>query len=138
MLKKIDLNKVISRESAPPPCDNTLGLKVLEACNGYAKGLWTIDDRLLNGNGVVMGGFVSAAADIMMAYAISPLLKEDQAFASIDLDTTFHRPIFSGEIEVEARVEKFGNTISYVTAVLTQNEKRIANAVSSIMVMPKR
>ncbi|MBY0121797.1 PaaI family thioesterase [Bacillus sp. S/N-304-OC-R1] len=138
MRQNIDLNKVIRRESDPPACDDTLGIKVLEANSGYAKCLWTIDDRLLNGNGVVMGGFVSAAADVTMAYAISTLLNEGQTFASIDLDTTFHRPILSGDVEIEATVEKFGNTISYVTSVLTQNKKRIANAVSSIMVMQKK
>lgn len=138
MRENIDLNKVIRLESDPPACDNTLRLKVMEANSGYAKCLWNIDKHLLNGNGVVMGGFVSAAADVTMAYAISTLLKEGQTFASIDLDTTFHRPILNGEVEIEARVEKFGNTVSYVTAVLTQNEKSIANAVSSIMVMQKK
>ncbi len=38
------------------------------------------------------GGFVSAAAYIMMAYAITTLLHKDQTFVSINLHTTFHRP----------------------------------------------
>jgi acyl-CoA thioesterase len=74
----------------------------------------------------------------MMAYAITTLLHEDQTFASINLHTTFHRPTFVGEVEVEAKVEKFGRTVSYLTAVLTQNGKEVASAVSSVMIMPKR
>ncbi|KAB7705664.1 hotdog fold thioesterase [Bacillus aerolatus] len=136
-MKTVNLNDVIQGNSAPPACDTSLGVKVLEASEGYAKGVWTIEDRLLNGNGVVMGGFVAAAADILMAYAITPLLTEEQTFASINLQTTFHRPTFTGEVDVAARVEKFGRTVSYVTAELKQNGKIVASVVSSIMIMQK-
>ncbi|HEY9577590.1 MAG TPA: PaaI family thioesterase [Pseudobacillus sp.] len=138
MIKTVNLNEVIRGESSPPACDTTLGVKVLEAGKGYAKGTWTIEEHLLNGNGVIMGGFVTAAADIMMAYAITPLLNEDQTFASINLQTTFHRPTFTGEVEIEVKVEKFGRTISYLTADLKQNGKLIASVTSSIMIMDKK
>ena len=138
MIKTVNLNEVIRGESSPPACDTTLGVKVLEAGKGYAKGTWTIEEHLLNGNGVIMGGFVTAAADIMMAYAITPLLNEDQTFASINLQTTFHRPTFTGEVEIEVKVEKFGRTISYLTADLKQNGKLIASVTSSIIIMDKK
>ncbi|KYD31464.1 hypothetical protein B4110_1400 [Parageobacillus toebii] len=41
-------------------------------------------------------------------------------------------------MEVEAKVEKFRRTVAYLTAVLTQNGKEAASAVSSVMIMPKR
>ncbi|MFK2826431.1 PaaI family thioesterase [Bacillus sp. B190/17] len=138
MSQAINLNDVLCGKSSPPACDTTLGVKVLESKDGYAKGIWTIEEPLLNGNGVIMGGFVAAAADIMMAYAITPLLAEDQTFASINLQTTFHRPTFTGEVEVEAKVEKFGRTVSYVTADLNQNGKLVASVTSSIMIMSKK
>ncbi|WP_017436176.1 PaaI family thioesterase [Saccharococcus caldoxylosilyticus] len=138
MSKTVNLHEVIAGKSAPPACDTSLGVQLVETGEGYAKGKWTIGEHLLNGNGVIMGGFVSAAADIMMAYAITTLLHEDQTFASINLHTTFHRPTFVGEVEVEAKVEKFGRTVSYLTAILTQNGKEVASAVSSVMIMPKR
>lgn len=138
MIKTVNLNDVIRGESSPPACDTTLGVKVLEAGEGYAKGLWTIEDRLVNGNGVIMGGFVAAAADIMMAYAITPLLSENQTFASINLQTTFHRPTFTGEAEIDVKVEKFGRTVSYLTANLKQTGKLTASVTSSIMIMDKK
>ncbi|GLY10795.1 PaaI family thioesterase [Pseudobacillus badius] len=138
MIKTVNLNEVLRGESAPPACDTTLGIKALEAGEGYAKGQWIIEDRLLNGNGVIMGGFVAAAADIMMAYAITPLLTEDQTFASINLQTTFHRPTFTGEVDIEVKVEKFGRTVSYLTADLMQNGKLTASVTSSIMIMAKK
>ncbi|MEK4030567.1 MULTISPECIES: PaaI family thioesterase [Bacillaceae] len=138
MIKTINLNEVIRGESAPPACDTTLGVKVVEAGEGYSKGTWSIEDRLLNGNGVIMGGFVAAAADIMMAYAITPLLHENQTFASINLQTTFHRPTFTGEVDIEVKVEKFGRTVSYLTAELKQNGKLTASVTSSVMIMEKK
>lgn len=132
-----NLHDVIAGKSAPPPCDETLGVRLAEARDGYAKGVWTISESLLNGNGVIMGGFVGAAADILMAYAVTTLLRDDQMHASINLQTTFHRPAAAGEAEIEARVEKFGKTVAYVTAIVRQNGKEVASATSSVLIMDK-
>jgi len=133
-----NLHAVIAGQSAPPPCDETLGVRLMEARDGYAKGVWTISESLLNGNGVIMGGFVGAAADIVMAYAVTTLLRDDQMHASINLQTTFHRPATAGEAEIEASVEKLGKTIAYVTAIVRQNGKEVASATSSVLIMEKR
>lgn len=130
-----DLQKVARQEKNPPACDDTMKVKVLEAKDGVAKGEWTIDETFINGNGVVMGGFVSGAVDIMMAYAISSLLTDDQGFASIDLDTTFHRPAVEGKAEVKATVERRGRSIAYLTGEVRQNGKLIANTVSSVLIL---
>jgi acyl-CoA thioesterase len=132
-----DLREVVSHGLTPPPCDTTMQVKVNYAEDGVAKGIWQVDQRYINGLGVVMGGFLSSAADILMAYAIASKLTDDQGFVSIDLDTTFHRPAFDGEIEVTARVEKMGRTLAYVVADLVQNEKKVASCVSSVLIQQK-
>ena len=137
MMKTVNLHDVIRGESAPPACDTTMGVKLIEAKDGFAKGVWTIDEKFINGNGVIMGGFVAGAADIMMSYAITSLLTEEQAFASINLQTTFHRPTFPGDVDIEVNVDKFGRTVSYLTAELKQHGKLVGSAVSSVMITPK-
>lgn len=132
-----DLQKVAKQEKNPPACDYTMKVKVLEAVDGVAKGEWTIDESFINGNGVVMGGFVSGAVDIMMAYAITSLLTDDQGFASIDLDTTFHRPAIEGTAEIAATVERRGRSIAYLTGEVRQNDKLVANTVSSVLILSK-
>jgi acyl-CoA thioesterase len=129
-----DLQQVVSHGLTPPPCDTTMQVKVSYAEDGTAKGIWQVDKKYINGLGVVMGGFLSSAADILMAYAIASKLTESQGFVSIDLDTTFHRPAIEGEIEVIARVEKMGRTLAYVVADLVQNEKKVATCVSSLLI----
>lgn len=129
-----DLQQVVTNGLTPPPCDLTMQVRVDYAKDGVAKGVWKVDKKFINGLGVVMGGFLSSAADILMAYAIASKLTDTQGFVSIDLDTTFHRPGFEGEIEVIAKVEKMGRTLAYVVADLIQNEKKVATCVSSLLV----
>ncbi|RXT01540.1 PaaI family thioesterase [Ammoniphilus sp. CFH 90114] len=134
MSKTYNLMDVVKQGSTPPPCDEALGIKASSAEDGVARGIWEVKDTFLNGNGVVMGGFVSAAADTAMAYALASSLKEGQMFASINLHTTFHRPVRPGQVEFEARVERLGRTVAYVVASLIQDGKEVAFSTSSVMV----
>lgn len=140
-MKKIyqpqDLVEVATNGTVPPNCDLTLQLQPTFSDDGVARGVWQADEKFLNGIGVVMGGYLSAAADTMMAYAIASKLNNNQSFTSIDLHTTFHRPAMVGEINVEARVERLGRRTAYVVADVIQNDKKVASAVSSVMIMEK-
>jgi acyl-CoA thioesterase len=137
MVKKYtisDLVKVANEGFQPPPCDETMQVTVYEADNGIARGKWKVDEMFLNGHGVAMGGFLSSAADILMAYAISSKLTDHQVFSSIDLQITFHRPTFLGDVEIEARVERLGRTIAYLVADLSQGGKKVATSISSVLI----
>lgn len=138
IFKPSDLLAVITEGKAPPNCDITLQLTPNFAENGVARGIWQVDEKFLNGVGVAMGGYLAAAADTMMAYAIASKLTDEHTFVSIDLHTTFHRPLFSGTAEVEARVERLGKQIAYLVADVFQNDKKAASAVSSMMIIPNK
>ena len=133
--KTTDLVKAANNGAAPPNCDITLQIIPAYAKDGIAKGIWNVDEKFINGNGVVMGGYIASAADTIMAYAISSKLKENQSFASINLNTTFHRPVPTGTVEVKAKVERIGKTVAYLSAEIIQNDKIVGNAVSSIMII---
>lgn len=135
--KTVDLMKVVKGEATPPNCDLTLQIDVLSAEDGLARGIWTVDKKFINGNGVSMGGFLTSAADIMMAYAVASKIAGDQTFASVDIHTTFHRPVLAGTVEVEARVERLGRKMAYVVASVFQNDKKVGDVVSSVMILTK-
>lgn len=135
--KAADLIQVVTEGKTPPNCDLTLQIEATYAENGVARGVWKVDEKFINGKGIAMGGYVSSAADIMMAYAISSTLEAQQTFASIDLHTTFHRPVIQGEVMVEAKVERKGKQVAYIVADLFQNEKKVASVVSSVMIIPE-
>ena len=132
---KNDLLDVVNEDRVPPNCDLTLQIKVTFAKDGVSKGVWKVDEKFLNGNGVAMGGFIASAADIMMAYAITSKLKDNQTFASIDLHTSYHRPVSIGTVEVEAKVGRLGKKVAYLVAELFQNEKKVSDVVSSVMIL---
>lgn len=130
-----DLLQVVTHGKKPPNCDLTLQIEATHAHDGVARGVWRVDERFINGIGVAMGGYVASAADIMMAYAISSKLSHEQTFASIDLHTTFHRPVLQGQVTVEAKVERMGKKVAYILADLFQNDKKVASVVSSVMII---
>ena len=132
--KMSDFQKVVIKKFPPPPCDTTMKVTIHEASDGVAHGSWQVDRSYLNGNGVAMGGFLSSAADIVMAYAISSKLTDCQGFASINLDTTFHRPTVEGKVDVSAVVESQGRTLAYVVAELKQHNKKVATCTSSLFI----
>ena len=130
-----DFADVVLKKIDPPNCDLTLQLEPIISNQGFAKAVWEIDEKLNNGIGVTMGGFLSAATDTIMAYAIASLLKSEQTFVSIDLHTTFHRPVLPGPAVVEAKVERIGKRTAYLTGEVYQNGKKCCSSISSVMIM---
>jgi acyl-CoA thioesterase len=129
-----DLLRVVRGELQAPPCDDTLGITITDVQPRRITAEWRADPRLLNGHGVVMGGFISAAADIAMAYAMASCLTDDRSFASITLQTTFHRPAVPGKLDIVAKVERLGRTVAYLSADIYQNERHVATATSSVLI----
>lgn len=133
----IDLHKVISKEIDPPQSDSVLGITLLDAKDGKAVGNWKIEEHLLNANGIVITGFITATVEIMMAYAITTLINEDETFSSINIATTFHKPLRAGLVKIEAEVQKFGSFISYLSATMIQDEQKAVDAISIMGIIKK-
>jgi len=131
----IDLKRVINGEVEPPACDKTLGIQIISANAGKATCSWEVDERFFNGHQVVMGGFITSAADIAMAYSMASILEKHQGFASINLQTTFLRPLHLGTTMIESTIVKQGRKTCYVEASVSQNEQVIAKITSSIMIL---
>ena len=73
----------------------------------------------------------------MMGYAITTLINENQTNASFNLATTFHSPIHSGIVKIEAKVEQFGSVISYLSAKMTQNNEKLVEVISTMVIINK-
>ena len=131
----IDLKDVISGTVAPPACDQTLCIQVVSATEGKAICSWDIDERFLNGHQIVMGGYIASAADITMAYSMASILGEKQGFATINLQTTFLRPLHTGTAIIESTIVKQGRKTCYLEATVTQEDQCVAKMTSSVMVL---
>lgn len=133
----MNLKDVVKNRISAPPCDHHLNVQVSEAEGGLSRGTWKVTEEMINGNGVAMGGFSGAAADIMFAYAITSLTEENEGFSSISLNTTFLKPIMTGDVEIICQIHKKGRSIAYGSAKLKQNEKIVAESTTSIMITQK-
>lgn len=131
----IDLIDVINGLAEPPACDQTLCIKVVSAVDGVAICSWDIDERFLNGHQIVMGGYVTSAADITMAYSMASILERKQGFATISLQTTFLRPLHTGTAIIESVIVKRGRKTCYLEATVTQDDQCVAKMTSSVMVL---
>lgn len=110
----------------------TLEVRLEDARDGSARGSWFPPAAFLNGNGVVQGGFVGAVVDQIMAAAIASMVGT-QKFASINLQTTFHRALTQETYEVVARVARLGKRVAYLTAEITRDGDIFASCQSSVM-----
>lgn len=131
----VDLKDVINGAVEPPECDKTLCIKVISAVGGDAICSWEIDERFLNGHQIVMGGYITSAADITMAYSMASVLEKKQGFATISLQTTFLRPLHTGTAVIESTIVKKGRKTCYLEATVSQQEQCIAKMSSSVMVL---
>src|SRR5699024_9659262 len=121
-----DLQRVAVQKLPPPPCDTTMQVIVHTARDGVAHGSWRVERSYGNGLGVAKGGFSSSTPDIVIAYAVASQLTDHQGFASLNLDTTFHRAVVDGDVYISAMVKRMGRTLAYVTAELKQSNKKVA------------
>lgn len=120
------------RSVVDSPAMHALEVRLEYARDGAAKGLWRPPGGFLNGNGVVQGGFVGAVCDQIMAAAIASLAGA-RKFASINLQTTYHRPAMQEEYEVLAQVVRAGKRIAYLTAEVRRNDDVFVSCQSSVI-----
>jgi uncharacterized protein (TIGR00369 family) len=68
---------------------------------------------LKHSGGVVCGQVLMAAADTAMVAAFSAALGGFRPMTTVNMNTTFLRPIASGDMRVVARVVRLGKTLLY-------------------------
>ncbi len=116
------------------PCNGDLGLELLEAENGIARFIWLPRERALNGNGVVQGGYIAAACDAAMSYALASRLENAEGFTSVSLSVTYHRPLHLETAEARAEVVRVGRRMAYLEASLKVKGRLLASAVSTLLI----
>ena len=70
-------------------------------------------ERLKHVGGIVSGQVLMAAVDTSMVVAFSAALGEWRPMSTVNLNTTFLRPIRRGDMRVMARVVRIGKRLMY-------------------------
>jgi uncharacterized protein (TIGR00369 family) len=91
------------------------------------------DDHMRNGR-IAHGGAVATLIDSAMAFAIIPLLGENEHSLTVDLTIHYLRPVSEGPARAIARVVRAGKRVITVSAELFDaNEKLAATAISTYL-----
>jgi len=110
------------------PWVTELDLRLLEARPGEVVLALPVAPRLVHGGGVLCGQAMMAAADTAMVLAISSRLGGFRPMTTVQLQTSFLRPIAgdSGEARLVARVLRLGKSLVFGEIELFDAAGRLA------------
>ena len=113
-----------------------LGVQVESVGPGTATLLLPIRDEIMRNDGIVHGGAVASVIDSAFAFAIIPLLADNERTVTIDLTIHYLRPLSGGVSKTVARVVRAGRRVITVSAELfDENGKLAATALSTYLRM---
>src|SRR6185369_3504979 len=108
------------------PFAKLLGIEVEAVEPGHAVLTMPIRSELKQNHGVAHGGSIAAVIDSAMAFAIIPLLAENERTTTVDLTIHYLRPLSEGVAKATARVVRAGRRIVVVSAEVLDHQERLA------------
>lgn len=122
----------------PTAISRTLGFRLVDIGEGTA-GIRTDADTARFGNqqGTIHGGYLAELADATIGTACSTLLTPGESFTSVNLDATFIRPAWDGELIAHAHATHIGTTLThrYCEVIRATGRKTIMTATSTVMLL---
>lgn len=111
------------------PISQLIGLEVQPGTSGEATVLLNVDGRMHNPMGFVHGGVIALLADASTGIAFGRTLDDQQSFATVEMKTSYIRPIKEGRLRAEAKLVQRGLRIGFVECTITdQRNKLVAKA----------
>jgi len=121
------------------PLAIALNMCLLEAQDGRVRVGFTVGEGFTQGNGVVQGGIVSGMLDFAMIFAAFSMVPATATVSTVSQTTNYFRPARSGELTVEAELEKVGRTLINARASLRGPDGALlASATAPIAVIAQR
>ena len=121
-----------------PPCSDTLGMR-LESVDQAAKTItmsFQVSQTFANPTGAVQGGFVSAMLDEAMSTCCIIVSNITMTAPTLEMKTSFLRPLFPGPARVEARIVKWGKSAAFMEAEAYNPDGRLV-AKATATALPK-
>ncbi len=126
------------RMQLPPPAAKLIGFEAVSVERGSAVFRMKAErDRHANPMGTVHGGILCDIADAAMGMSCASLLEQGESFTTVELKTTFLRPVLDGELEARARVVHGGKSLVYLECevVSLPSEKLVAKSTSTCLIL---
>ncbi len=115
-------------DAVAAPFVKSLGLRVTDADRSHATVVMPITPALVHGGGVVCGQSLLAAADTAMVLAVSAGFGEFRPMTTVQLQTSFLRPVpgDTPEVTVHCRVLRRGKTLAFGDIQITMPDGKLA------------
>ncbi len=113
------------------PFAKLLGIQLESVVSGHAVLVLPIREELKQNNAIVHGGAIASLIDSAMAFAIIPLLTENERTTTVDLTIHYLRPLVEGVAKASARVVRAGRRIVVVSAEVLDDQERLAATAMS-------
>lgn len=119
------------------PAFREFGARLVAAEVGRVVMRFDLDDRWLQGDGVLHGGVVTTLLDSAMAYAAMSTLAPGERTATVTLTANFLAAASIADTEVEAEVEKRGRSLAFLRARLRSATGAVrATATATFAIVP--
>jgi acyl-CoA thioesterase len=116
------------------PFAKLLGIEIESVEPGHAVLSMKMRDDLMRNGRIAHGGAVASLIDSAMAFAIVPILGENERSITVDLTIHYLRPVSEGVARASARVVRAGRRVITVSAELFDgNDKLAATAISTYL-----
>ena len=89
----------------------------------------TFPSETLNPFGFVQGGMITSALDEVTSITVNLISEDKKLPNSIDLHTSFHRPVKLGKVIIESKIIKIGKNIVSIEGKLFNSENKIATSI---------
>jgi acyl-CoA thioesterase len=116
----------IERALETVPFAKLLGIRLDSVEPGHAVLSMVIRDELKQNHGVVHGGAIASLIDSATAFAIIPLLAENERTTTVDLTIHYMRPLVDGSARASARVLRAGRRVITVSAEVFDEQGNLA------------
>lgn len=124
-----------------PPCSDTLGMR-LEAVDQDNQALtmsFQVSESFANPTGAIQGGFITAMLDEAMSTCVIIASNVTMTAPTLELKTSYLRPLFPGPARVEARILRMGRSAAFMEAdCFDPDGKLVARATATAAPKPFR
>ncbi len=116
------------------PFAKLLGIELDSLEPGHAVLSMAMREELKRNGGIAHGGAIATLIDSAMAFAIVPMLAEDERSITVDLTIHYLRPVSEGTARASARVVRAGKRVITVSAELFDSQEKLAaTAISTYL-----
>lgn len=107
------------------PISQLIGLEVQPGQVGEAEVYLDVGERMHNPMGVVHGGVIALLADAAMGIAFGRTLLDQEGFATVEMKTSYIRPVKRSRLRATAKLVQRGLRIGFVECEIVDARQRI-------------